>query len=342
MKREPTVTDKQRNLRIFIPVYVIFLVVYVTSAIMDSTFITWRNNLNLFTRLTPLIFVSLAQTIIILGGGIDLSIGAIVGLTNVVAASMPFVDTPANIVLWLIVPLLVGLAAGLINGLLISRGRFPPIVATLGMSAVWQGVALFVMTAPGGEVSLSASLAATSQLFGVIPVPVLIILASVGITHLFLTRTYLGRSLFAVGGNEILAFESGIPVARVKMWSYGLGGLLAGFAGVFLSAWMYSGDPLVGSPYVMDSIAVAVVSGNSLFMGRGGVLGLIGGAYVFRLLNNILNLLGVPSFYQYIAKGVVLVIALLVTSSSVSAQILAKIRSIFSRRLPTDAEEVGR
>ncbi len=92
-------TDKQRNLRIFIPVYVIFLVVYVTSAIMDSTFITWRNNLNLFTRLTPHIFVSLAQTIIILGGGIDLSIGAIVGLTNVVAASMPFVDTPGNIVL---------------------------------------------------------------------------------------------------------------------------------------------------------------------------------------------------------------------------------------------------
>lgn len=325
-------TDKQRDIRIFIPAYVIFVLVYVISALLDSTFITWRNNLNLFTRLTPLILVSIAQTVVIIGGGIDLSVGAIVGLTNVVAASLPFVDTPANIILWLLVPSAVGLFAGLVNGSIIARGGYPPIVATLGMSAVWQGLALFIMGQPGGEVSLSASVGATSRLFDVIPVPVLIILTSIGVAHLMLTRTSFGRSLYAIGGDEHLAFESGIPVKRVKMWSYGIGGLCAGLAGVFLSAWMYSGDPLGGSPYVLDSIAVSVVGGNSLFVGRGGVLGLVGGAYVFRLLNNILNLLGVESFYQYIAKGVVLVVALLVTSSKTGTHVFAFLRRIVGRK----------
>lgn len=325
-------TDRQRNLRIYLPVYLIFAVVYIGSGLLDSTFLSWRNNLNLFTRLTPLIFVSIAQTIVIIGGGIDLSVGAIIGLTNVIAASLPYVDTPANVLLWLLVPPLVGTMAGLVNGALIAIGKFPPIVATLGMSAVWQGIALFVMVEPGGEVSLAPSLAATSSLFGIIPVPLLLIVGVITVTHLFLTRTYYGRSLYALGGNELLAYESGIPIVRIKIWSYGLSGFFSSLAAIFLSAWMYSGDPLGGAPYVLDSIAVSVVGGNSLFMGRGGVLGLIGGAYVFRLLNNILNLIGVDSFYQYIAKGVVLVLALLATSSRVSGQVAETVKGLFGRR----------
>jgi ribose transport system permease protein len=142
-----------------------------------------------------------------------------------------------------------------------------------------------------------------------------ILLTSVLVFHGILQRTSFGRSIYAIGGSETIAYESGIPCDRVKIWVYGYCGLLGAFAGMFLSARMFSGDPLVGEPYILNSIAVAVIAGTGLMGGRGGVIGIIGGAYIFLLINNILNLLAISSFYQFVAKGLVLIIALAVTSS---------------------------
>jgi ribose transport system permease protein len=311
-------TTRKRDLKLYLPVYAILVVVFIVSAIIDDNFLSWENQVNLFARLTPLIFAGLAQTLVILSGGIDLSVGSIISLTNVVAASMPFADTPLNILLWLTVPCLVGFAAGLSNGVLVSYGRFPPVIATLAMNAVWQGVALFVRHEPGGNVSLGAAMAITARLAGIVPVPLLIFLLSILLMHVILTRTRFGRSVYAVGANARIAFEAGIPVRRVTLLVYAGSGFICGLCGVYLSGWMYSADPLVGGPYILDSVAASVIGGNSLFLGRGGVLGLIGGAYIFRLLNNILNLIGVSVFYQYIAKGVILLCAVALTSSSLS------------------------
>ena len=138
-------TERQRNLRLFVPVYAIFLIIYIGAGIAEPTFFTWNNNVNLFTRITPLIIVGIAQTLVILTGGIDLSLGASIGLSNVIAASLPFVNSPANIALWLIVPPLVGLCIGLVNGLIITKGGFPPLIVTLAAGAIWKGVSLFIL-----------------------------------------------------------------------------------------------------------------------------------------------------------------------------------------------------
>jgi len=304
----------QRDLRLYAPIYVIFIVIYLLSCFLEANFFTWNNNVNLFTRITPLVFASMAQTLVILTGGIDLSIGSIIGLTNVLAASLPYPESGLNVVLWFLVPALAGLALGLINGLIITGGGFSPLIVTLATGAIWKGLSLFIMPVPGGEVSLAVARTATGKL-GAVPMPLLIFLAGALACHRLLTRTRFGRSIYALGGNETLAYESGIACGRVKIWVYGTAGLLAALAGMFLSARMFSGDPLAGEPYILNSIAVAVIAGTSLAGGRGGVAGIIGGAYVFLLINNILNLLAISSFYQYVAKGLILIIALAITSS---------------------------
>jgi len=313
--------EKQQNIRLYIPIYLIIVCIYIIAGVIQPIFFTWNNNVNLFTRITPLIFAGLAQTFVMLAGGIDLSIGAIIGITNVIAASLPCPDTPINIILWLFVPLSAGLAIGLINGLIISKGGFPPLIVTLATGAIWLGVTLCIMPIPGGIISLSVSRAVTGKLFKVIPSPLFIFLTTIIICHFILRRTKFGRSIYALGGDETIAYESGIPCNKVKIWVYGISGLLGACSGMFLSAWMFSADPLIGQPYILNSIAVAVISGTSLSGGRGGVIGIIGGAYIFYLLNNILNLLGISSFYQFVAKGLILILALIFTSSGVNLEL---------------------
>ncbi|MCC8181358.1 MAG: ABC transporter permease [Planctomycetes bacterium] len=306
-------TERGRDLKIFLPVYAVVLVVYVFAGVKSENFFTWSNNVNLFGRVAPLILAGLAQTFVLLCGGIDLSIGSMISFANVLAASLPHVDTRENIVLWCVVPPLAGMAMGCVNGVLINLGRFPPFIITLATASIYLGLSLMILGEPGGEVSYDAMYVASGTLLG-IPMPLVIIVISVAAAQIFLTRTRTGRSIYAVGGNETLALQSGIHCRRVKFTCYALSGLLSGLAGTYLSARMYAGDPLVGEPYVMNSIAVAVIGGTSLVGGRGGVVGIIGGTYIFYLIDNVLNLLSIDTFYQYIAKGLVLILALTFTT----------------------------
>jgi len=320
------VTERQRNIRLYIPVYSIFIAIYIFAGILEPSFFTWRNNVNLFTRITPLIFAGMAQTFVILTGGIDLSIGSIIGLINVIAASLPFLNTPLNVAMWIFIPPVIGLAIGLINGVIISKGGFPPLIVTLATGAIWQGITLYIMPIPGGAISLSIARTVTGFILKMIPTPLVIFLVAVFIFKYILKRTAFGRSIYALGGNETIAYESGIPCTRVKIWVYGVSGLLGAFAGMFLSSWMFSADPLIGQPYILNSIAVAVIAGTSLAGGRGGIVGIIGGAYIFHLINNILNLLAISTFYQFVAKGLVLILALAITSSGATLNIRGLIR----------------
>lgn len=330
--------EKQRDLRLYIPVYSIFIAIYVFAGILEPTFFTWRNNANLFTRITPLILAGMAQSFVLLSGGIDLSIGAIIGLSSAIAVSLPFVDTPLNVIMWVLIPPLLGLSLGLINGVIIAKGGFNPLVVTLATGAIWTGVTLFIMPVPGGSVSLSIARTIPGTIFEVIPTPLVIFLVFVFICHFILRRTEFGRSIYAIGGNESIAYESGIPCTRVKISVYGMSGLLAAFAGMFLSAWMFCADALIGKPYVLNSIAVAVIAGTALEGGRGGVAGIIGGAYILLLISNILNLLAISSFYQFIARGLVLILALSLTSSGATLDIRGILVRYFLPRRSTTGE----
>ena len=321
-------TEKQRDFRLLIPVYAIFLLIYAGACIIQPTFFTWGNNVNLFTRITPLVIVGIAQTYVILTGGIDLSIGSIIGLTCAIAVSLPFVDKPTNIILWLLVPVLIGLLIGLINGLIITRGGFPPLIVTLATSQIISGITLFILPNPGGKISTGVTNGVTGMLFDTIPIPLMIVIVFLVFFYFILKYSSFGRSIYAVGGNETIAEESGIFPSNIKVWVYGISGLLAGFVGIYLSAMMNSGDPLVGNPYTLNSIAVAVIGGTSLVGGVGGILGIIGAAYIYQLLNNILNLLAISTFYQYVVKGLVLIIALSFTSSGADI----RIKDIFRKK----------
>lgn len=314
-------TEKQRDLRLIIPVYVIFAIIYIGACFIEPTFFTWGNNVNLFTRIAPLVFVGIAQTYVVLTGGIDLSIGAVIGITNAIAVSMPFVNTPANVILWLIVPPMVGMLLGAINGWIITKGGFPPLIVTLATSQIIGGIGLFILSVPGGKITRGLSRAVTGKILHTVPTPLILIIVFLVIFYIILRYTSFGRSIYAIGGNELVAVESGLKPNRIKVWVYAISGLLAGFAGIYLSAVMNSGDPLVGEPYTMNSIAVAVIGGTSLIGGVGGILGILGGAYIYQLLNNILNLLAVSTFYQFVVKGLVLIIALAITSSGAGIKV---------------------
>jgi ribose transport system permease protein len=202
---------------------------------------------------------------------------------------------------------------------------------TLATGAIWKGVTLFLMPIPGGQVSLAVAMTVNGTVFRAIPTPLIVFVAAVLIFHLVLDRTTFGRSIYAIGGNEAVAYESGIACHKTKMGVYTFSGLLGAFAGMFLSAWMFSADPLVGEPYILNSIAVAVIAGTSLMGGRGGVIGIIGGAYIFQLLSNILNLLAISTFYQFVAKGLVLILALALTSSQAGSHLIAQFKASVSK-----------
>ncbi len=273
--------------------------------------------MNLFTRITPLIFRRYAQTIVVLTGGIDLSVGSIIGLTNVIAASLPFVDTPQNILLWACIPPLVGLLVGLINGVIITRGGFPPLIVTLATGAIWKGVTLFLMPIPGGEVSLTVAMTATGQLFNSIPAPLVIFTLAVLLCHTLLSKTTFGRSIYAIGGNETIAYQSGIP-SKNEDWGVWRQWRCAPLPACFFSAWMFSADPLVGEPYILNSIAVTDRRHCVIRRKRRSPRRYRRGLYLLVDQQYPQFASAISTFYQFVAKGVVLILALAVTSSGAS------------------------
>lgn len=286
----------------------IFAVFFIASGIIQPIFFEWSNVTNLLRRSVPLIAVSIGQSIVMLTAGIDLSVGAVVGLTNVIAASIP-VNGTLDLVKWFVLPIFTGTVIGLLNGLLIGFAGLPALVVTLAMGTISLGIALFILPVPGGSVPFSVARAILGDL-GPIPVPLLLIIGAVLLMTFFLFWTRSGRELFAIGKSEKISAEAGISVSLTKLKAYTLSGFWAAIAGIYLSCRMYSGDPLSGQSLLMDSILVGVLGGTSLFGGIGTVAGVIPGALLLLLIYNVLNLLAIPTFYQYVIRGAILVIAL--------------------------------
>jgi len=304
---------ENRSTKKILVVYIVFMSLYGVGAFLSPSFRTLMNMHHLLSQVTPLVIVGIAQSLVLLTGGFDLSLGSIITLANVAAASIPLQDSPLGILIWLLVPLSIGLGAGALNGVLIGKGNFPPIIVTLATSSVFMGIALFWMPIPGGFVSPAIATALTGNI-GPIPVPLILFLGVTMLVWFFLRYTTLGRTIYIIGGSEQVASRVGINVGRTKIFTYAIAGLIASFAGIFLAARMYSGDTAIGAPYVLDSIAVGVIGGTRLGGGEGGIIGVIAGAFILNLLNNILNMLGISTFYQYIMKGIILIVSVAITS----------------------------
>ena len=254
--------------------------------------------------------IAIGMTCVILTGGIDLSVGSIVALAGVIIGWALQHDVP--IVAALMLGALAGIVAGAVNGIMITRGKLPPFIATLGMMSVARGAALMISDGrPISGFPDSVRLLATGRPLG-IPVPVLLMLALYAAAHVMLTRTVLGRYLYAIGGNEEASAMAGIHVERYKTITYVLSGLSASICAMLLVARLDSAQPVAGMGYELDAIAAVVIGGTSLLGGSGSVIGSLIGALIMSVLRNGLNLLGVSSYLQQVAIGVVIIAAVLI------------------------------
>jgi ribose transport system permease protein len=257
-----------------------------------------------------LAFIAMAQTLVVLTAGIDLSVGMIFILTNCLA-SMLVVGTPMETALGLVAVLLVGILCGALNGAIVIYGRLQPIVATIATGAVYFGIALLLRPFPGGSVNEDLADALTGRLFGVIPSSLVALVAVVLIIWVPFRRSVYGRAAYAAGSSEVAAYMSGVPIKRGKFLAYTLAGLLAAIGGLFLTFFTYTGEAAYasGNAYTLFSIAAVVLGGVSLFGGRGSAIGAIFGAFAFRTIGDLLFVFDFDPLWQPLFQGVVLLLA---------------------------------
>ncbi|WP_158803480.1 MULTISPECIES: ABC transporter permease [unclassified Acidisoma] len=284
----------------------VFLIIL--AIIVEPALISPRAIKNILTSANPLIVVAVGQALVMLTGGVDLSVGSVISLSNVIAALL-MQRSPGLAIPIMIFCVLAGMAVGLLNGLLVAYARVSAFIITLAVGIALQGVTLDIMKQPGGEVT--QGLAQISRItWGRVPVVTIVLVVLVLLLAWAIRRTPLGISLIAVGGNEASARMSGLPVLRLKALVYVISGGLASCAGLLLASRVSSGDPLIGTPYSLDSITAAVLGGTSLVGGVISGVGALVAGVLLTLINTLLNLRGMSPFLQWIVKGAILIAAL--------------------------------
>ena len=257
----------------------------------------------------PLMLLAAGQTIVIIGGGVDLSVGAIVSLVDVlVVRTMGGNPGASQVFLAIGLGLATGVLAGLINGICVAYLRFQPIVTTFATSFVFSGLALWVMSSPGGNVPPGLVDAYQANLLG-LPV-VLWVMVVVLVLWNFLRSTRYGRYLYAVGGQSMSAYVTGVPVSLVRLSTYIFSGLMAAFTAVALVMSTNTGDPLIGGPMTLESIVAVVLGGTRLSGGQGGVAGSLIGVVILSLILNIISFANIPTWWQTIVNALIVLLAL--------------------------------
>jgi ribose transport system permease protein len=282
-------------------------------AVLSPYFLTVSNLMNVLEQTSINAVIAVGMTFVILSGGIDLSVGSLVALSGVALAAALRAGAPLPLAL--LAGLATGAAAGLANGLLITRGKLPPFIATLGMMSVARGLTLFVTDGrPISGFEAGFRSLATGRVLGV-PASVLLAAVLYFLAHLVLTRTRFGLYVYAIGGNEEATRLSGVGVLFHKTMVYVLAGLMSAVAAVILTARLNSAQPIAGMMYELDAIAATVIGGTSLLGGSGTIGGTLIGALIMGVLRNGLNLLGISSFLQQVVIGLVIIAAVLVDSA---------------------------
>ena len=329
-----------RNFRLGIAFLILVSLLGIIAS-MNAKFFTPSVLTSTSNQSMTLVFAGMAQTTVVITGGIDLSVGPIISLSNSLASAIFTKEGDAlNIVLVVFAVLAVATLAGLINGVIVVYGRLQPIIVTLATSSIYSGIALFLRPRPGGSVPdvygdlltrrvaqlLPESLfgkdptGITGFLRGVldtIPASTVLLIVVVLLIWIPFRQSRLGLWVYAVGSNEGAAYMSGVNVKRAKVFAYILGGFFAGIAGLFLTAQTRSGDATTGAVFTLQSIAVVVLGGTSLIGGAGGVAGTIVGAFALRLIPSILFFARVNPLQQPLWEGTVILLAVAAGASRI-------------------------
>jgi len=280
---------------------------------VSDRFATTRNLVTVLEQAAPLGFVAMGQTLVILAGGIDFSIGAIVAGSTVFLAGL--VNGHDDLMLPALAGvLMLGTVVGLANGIVTSRTGVHPLIVTLGSAAVLNGLVLLYTLQPTGKVPVWFEDFAFGRALG-LPISGLVMAASFVVVGLILWKTSLGRAIFAVGGHPEAARLSGIRTDRVTMFVYAASGFCSALAGAYFVSRMGIGDPRVGESLTLASITPVLVGGTMLGGGRGGVLGTLLGVLLISVLNNLLNYINVSTFIQWVVQGLIIIAAVSIFGS---------------------------
>ncbi len=306
--RELSLTRLRNVLRRF-GIAIAFAILVVILSLLSGSFLTLSNLLNIARQVSINAVIAAGMTFVILTGGIDLSVSSVLAFSGAVMAGV--LSTGRPVLVGIVAGLAVGALLGLLNGIVITRGKVQPFIATLGMLTIGRGLTLVytdgrpITGLPDSFVWLGAGEVAR------IPVPVIIMILVCLASYVILTQTVLGRYVYAIGGNEEAARLSGVNVGAHKTLVYAISGLLAAVSAVILTARLNSAQPTAGTGFELDAIAAVVLGGTTLAGGEGSITGTLLGAFIIGVINNGLNLLNVNAFYQQVVKGAVILLAVL-------------------------------
>lgn len=283
------------------------IIMMIFFSIFSEYFFTTTNLLTIALQTSVIGIIAIGQTMVIITGGIDLSVGSIVAFSGVTAGLL--VERGLPLVPALILGVFIGAAVGIVNGGLISKANLPPFIATLGMMMVLRGLTLALTNGmPISSFDDSFVYLSGGSVFG-IPNPVIYFISLGLIFNFILRRTVLGKDIYAIGSNEEAARLSGVNIVKVKLMVYGFCGFLSGISGIILASRLISAQPTEGAGYELDAVAAVVIGGASLSGGKGNIIGTIIGAFIMSTLRNGLNMMNVSGFWQQFVVGVVLLLA---------------------------------
>ncbi|MGL6199276.1 MAG: ABC transporter permease [Lachnospiraceae bacterium] len=287
---------------------ILLAAVIIFFSVFTDSFFAVKNGINILRQVAVLSILSVGMTFVIISGGMDLTVGSMLGLSGVICAKMiAEFGMPAFAAILLTIVSTV--AFGTVTGALIVSLRVPAIVITLGMMTVARGLA-YIISGGFPIYDIPESVVYLGQGYiGVIPVPVIIMVIIILIANYMLNRSYIGRYVFAIGGNEEAARLAGVAVDKIKIGLYTVSGLLAGLAGVILMARISSGAPASGTGMEMDVVTAVVIGGVSINGGKGKISGAFIGALIIGVLSNGLTIMNIGEYYQQVVKGVVLILA---------------------------------
>ena len=285
--------------------YILLLVLIIVVSVLNTNFLSAQNIKNIFQQVSINGILAVGMTFVIITGGIDLSVGSLLGFSGVIAASL--VSGGGNPLLAVLAGIAAGLVFGVVNGVLVSYAKIVPFIVTLGMLSIARGFTnVYTHGSPIIKLNKAFTALGQSSFLG-IGLPVWIFVCMLLVGYVLLHTTKLGRYTLAVGGNESAAKTSGINTAKIKMFAYTFTGFCCGLAGILMTAKTNAGAPNAGTGYELDAIAAAIIGGTSPSGGKGSIFGTLLGVLIFGIIQNALDILNVSSYIQQVIKGLIII-----------------------------------
>lgn len=287
--------------------YIIFGILVIISTLISDVFLTRNNLINVLKQISVNGIISMGMLLVIMIGGIDLSVGSVLALTGALVAGLQLKLPLYQAVL---IAMILGTLPGLINGFFITKTKMAPFIMTLAMMTIARGMGYIYSNGTPIQATNDNFTALGGGYLGIFPYPVVIMFVIGIITYFVITKTIFGRQVIAVGNNEEAARLAGIPVNKVKLATYAICAFLSALAGIVLTSRLYIAEPMAGSGFELDAIAACVIGGASMSGGIGSVPGTLVGAITLGMINNIMNLLNIQSYPQQVLKGLIIIAAI--------------------------------